>query len=128
MNKVLLGIGSNTDACFNIKLATDYLQTYFPTIKIGNAIVTAPHGAVYTTPFKNALAYLETDLSKDEVEIQLKTIEKNMGRLPSHKTEGVVIIDLDLIQWNNQILKPDDFKRDYMQELMLEMQHSIDNQ
>lgn len=104
------------------------MQTYFPTIKIGNAIVTAPHGAVYTTPFKNALAYLETDLSKDEVEIQLKTIEKNMGRLPSHKIEGVVIIDLDLIQWNNQILKPDDFKRDYMQELMLEMQHSIDNQ
>ena len=128
MDKVILSIGSNTNACFNIKLATDYLHIYFPTIKIGNAIETAPHGAIYSTPFKNAVAYLETDLSKDEVELQLKTIEKNMGRLPSHKAEGTVIIDLDLIKWNNKILKPEDFKRDYMQELILEMYHTINNQ
>ena len=45
-----------------------------------------------------------------------------MGRQPSHKAEGIVIIDIDLIQWNNEVLKPDDFKRDYMNELIVQMQ------
>lgn len=125
MNKVLLGIGSNTDACFNIKQATDYLCSYFPSIKFTDTIETAPFGAMYTTPFSNALAYFETDLNKDEINLRLKTIEKKMGRLPSHKSKGVIIIDIDLVQWNHQVLKPKDIKRDYMQKLMLMLQENI---
>ena len=45
-----------------------------------------------------------------------------MGRLPSHKTTGKIIIDIDLIKWDNEVLKSDDFKRDYMQQLFQEME------
>ena len=128
MHKIVLGIGTNTDARFNMKQATDYLLYYFPNIKFTNTIETEPHGAVFTTPFINALAYFETDLSKDEIHLRLKAIEKNMGRLPSHKEEGVIIIDIDLIKWNNELLKPDDFKRDYIQQLLREMEKIINQQ
>ena len=125
MHKILLGIGTNIDACFNMRQATDYLLYYFPGIKFTSTIETDPFGPVYTAPFFNALAYFKTDLSKDEILLQLKLIEKTMGRLPSHKEEGIVVIDIDLVQWNNEILKPDDYKRNYIKQLLLEMQEII---
>ena len=48
-----------------------------------------------------------------------------MGRLPTHKKEGKIIIDIDLLQWNGEILKPDDFKRDYMKQLLKEIKEII---
>lgn len=128
MNKTVLGIGTNTDVCFNMKQAIDYLYYYFPNIKFTSTIETDPFGAVYTASFLNAIAYFETNLSKDEIQLILKTIEKNMGRLPSHKSEGVIIIDIDLVQLNNEILKSDDFERDYMQQLLREMEQIIGHQ
>lgn len=127
MHKVLLGIGTNTDACFNIEQAIDYLLSYFPSIKFTSTIETEAYGENYKAPFLNSLAYFETYKSKDEVELKLKAIEKKMGRKPFHKTEAKVIIDIDLIKWNNEVLKPDDFKRDYMHELMLEVQKFVDD-
>ena len=121
MHKILLGIGTNIDTCFNMKQATDYLRYYFPNIKFTSTIETKPYGDMFTTPFINALAYFETDKSKDEIQLQLKLIEKKMGRKSSHKKEGVIIIDIDLIKWNNEVLKPDDLKRDYMQQLLQEI-------
>lgn len=121
MHKVLLSLGTNTNACFNMKQARDYLLYYFPTIKFTATIETEPYGTIYKDSFLNSLAYFETDLSKDEVHLRLKTIEEKMGRLPSHKTTGKIIIDIDLIKWDNEVLKPDDFKREYMQQLLQEM-------
>ena len=128
MHKTILGIGTNTDARFNMKQATDYLRYYFPNIKFTSTIETKPYGERFTTPFLNALAYFETDLSKDEILLQLKSIEKTMGRLASHKSEGIIIIDIDLMQWNNEILKPEDFGRDYIQHLTREMEEIIGHQ
>lgn len=128
MHKTVLGIGSNTDARFNIKQATDYLRFYFPNIKFTSTIETMPYGDMFTTPFVNALAYFKTDLSKDEILLQLKLIEKTMGRLPSHKEEGIIIIDIDLMQWNNETLKPEDFERHYIQPLLREMEEIIGHQ
>ncbi|NLZ94803.1 MAG: hypothetical protein GX921_03125 [Bacteroidales bacterium] len=127
MHKVLLGIGTNTDVCFNMEQAIDYLLSYFPSIKFTSTIKTEAYGENYTAPFLNSLAYFETYKSKDEVELKLKAIEKKMGRKTSHKTEGKIIIDIDLIKWDNEVLKPNDFKRDYMHELMLEVQKFVDD-
>lgn len=122
MHKVLLSLGTNTNACFKMKQARDYLSSYFPTIKFTTTIETEPYGTIYKDSFLNSLAYFETDLSKDEILLRLKTIEGKMGRLPSHKTTGKIIIDIDLIKWDNEMLKSDDFKRDYMQQLFQEME------
>ncbi len=126
MHKVLLSIGSNSNACFNMEQATNYLLSYFPNIKFTSVIETEPHGAIYKDPFLNALAYFETDMSKEQLLLQLKTIEKEMGRQAAHKAKGKIIIDIDLAKWDNDILKPDDFERDYMHMLMLQMQEIVD--
>ena len=121
MHKVLIGIGTNSDANFNMKQAINYLLSYFPNIRFANWIETPPFGAGYTAPFLNALAYLQTDMRREQLQLLLKNIERDMGRRPSHKKEGKIIIDIDLLQWNGEILKNDDFKRDYMQQLLQEI-------
>ena len=122
MHKVLLSIGTNTDACFNLKRAIDNLHSCFPNIQFTSITESAACGETFKGPFLNTLAYFETNMVKEDIQVRFKSIEKNMGRQPSHKAEGVVIIDIDLIKWNNEVLKPDDFTRDYMNELIVQMQ------
>ena len=125
MHKILLSIGTNTDACLNMSKAKELLRSCFSTIKFTDAIETAPYGEKFTTPFFNSLAYFEADVNKNGVVRQLKEIEKKMGRKPSHKSEGIVIIDIDLLQWNSEVLKPDDLERSFMPELLLELNKII---
>lgn len=127
MHKVLLSIGTNTNACFNLRQAIKSLLIYFPTIQFTKIIKSKPHGASYKSSFLNTLGYFETNMSKDEIILRFKSIEKNMGRQPSHKAEGKVIIDIDLIKIDEEVLKPDDFERSYMSELLSEIMEITNN-
>ena len=122
MHKVLLSLGTNTDACLNLKRAIDNLYACFPNIRFTKIIESEPYGKSFRGPFLNTLAYFETNLKKDEIQLRFKTIEKHMGRQPADKTQGIVTIDIDLIQWNSEVLKPEDFKRDYMNELLIQVE------
>ena len=41
-------------------------------------------------------------------------MEREAGRLPEHKREGKVIIDIDIVVWNSEVIKPTDLTRTYM--------------
>lgn len=118
MHKVLLSIGTNTNTRFNLNRAKCILQTLFPSIQFTNDSENKPYGDIYKNWFLNTLGYFESELCKKELISHLKNIEKAMGRTSKHKAEGKVIIDIDLIKWDNEVLKPEDFKRSYIQELL----------
>ena len=118
MHKVLLSIGTNTDTRFNLNRAIDFLQSYFPTIQFTEVTESKPYGNSYIGSFLNALAYFQTELCKEALVSDLKSIEKDMGRLPNQKAEGIVIIDIDLIKWDDEIIKPEDFQRSYITYLL----------
>jgi len=69
-----------------------------------------------------AIAY--TTLSHSEITPLLKAIEKAAGRSKELKAVGIIPIDIDLIQWNDLVLKPEDLTRSYVRkgldELLLE--------
>ncbi len=98
--------------------AKSILKSYFPTIQFTINIENKPFGENYKHWFLNTLGYFKSDLSKNEIISHCKHIEKTMGRLVEHKLEGKVIIDIDLIQWGDEIIKPDDFKRSYVIDLL----------
>lgn len=118
MHKVLLSIGSNTDAYFNLNRAKSILLSYFPDIQFTTDIENKAFGENYKDWFLNTLGYFESDLNKSELISQFKDIENSMGRSVEDKIKGKVIIDIDLIRWDNEILKPDDFKRSYVHKLL----------
>ena len=44
----------------------------------------------------------------------IKSIEAELGRTASDKAAGRVPIDIDLLCWNGQVLKADDWARGYV--------------
>lgn len=75
---------------------------------------------MYVFPFRNVLAAFETELTPDEVVEKTKMVEYAVGRTPKDKKEGKVIIDIDLLQYDDEILRPDDYERSYVQDLLNE--------
>ncbi|MCD8194364.1 MAG: 2-amino-4-hydroxy-6-hydroxymethyldihydropteridine pyrophosphokinase, partial [Tannerellaceae bacterium] len=55
-------------------------------------------------------AYSSDDVLK--INKELKKIEAELGRLPQDKAQGCIKIDIDLLQWNEQVLKPIDLQRE----------------
>lgn len=114
MNTVILGIGSNYNSRENMQQAVYLLNEHFADIHYSDAIFTEPIG--YTNPalFLNQVAIVKTKLSQLETKQLLKDIEKTLGRTPESKISECIPIDIDLLKWNNTILKPDDMLRTYV--------------
>ena len=73
-------------------------------------------GTCSFTPFFNMTAVCTTSLPPTGIKQLLKQIETALGRKPEDKAHGIVKIDLDLLAYDGQILKQEDWKRPYVQE------------
>lgn len=97
------------------------LVYYFPDAVFTESVVTTPSNEKYSFPFRNVLALFYSELPSGEIIQKLKSIESAMGRQPRDKEMGKVIIDMDLIQYDNEILRPEDYQRIYVQELLTQL-------
>ena len=118
MSTILLSIGSNTFAKTNIDKAKRMLSFLFPGIVFSEPILTEPEDDKYTYLFRNVLAKANTDMSPEEVIDKIKQTERAVGRSPRDKYMGRMIMDIDLIQYEGRILRPQDYDRDYVQQLL----------
>jgi len=117
-NKLLLSLGSNRSPELNIASACSRLEALFPDIFFSEAVYTSPVDCPCTEPFLNCLACATTVCTLEEVYAMLKDLEEEAGRTPEGKHQGIVPLDIDILQWNEQILKPADMKRDYVREAL----------
>ncbi len=118
MNKALISIGTNVNRETNLALCHELLNEAFPEINYSNTSITTPYGNTYKDDFLNQLAFIYTSEAKQEILKRLKSIEKKMGRNATDKVNGSVKIDIDLVIWNEEILKPDDMERSYIVDLL----------
>lgn len=118
MNTILLSIGSNRFAKTNIDKAKRMLTRLFPGMIFTPPILTEPDDEKYSFLFRNVLAKVETGLMPEEIIEKIKQTERAVGRSPRDKYLGKVIIDIDLIKYNDEILRPEDYQREYVQQLL----------
>ncbi len=118
MHNVIISVGSNYLAEENLDNAIKSLIKIFPNIRFSPVIETTPYGALYKNNFLNTLGWFTTEQDCEYIYNSLKCIEKEMGRKKDDKLIGKIIIDIDLIKTDNQILKPKDFERDYVNKLI----------
>ena len=90
------------------------LRNQFVSIAFSNSVYTEPIGLTGSAPFLNQVAVAYTSEQPDEIKHLLKRIEYKLQRMPDDKNFGIVPIDIDLLQWNELILKPDDLRRYYI--------------
>lgn len=107
----LLCMGSNLDARLHLKNAEESLQRLFPGIEWGEIVETQPERISNPQPFLNRAARIHTSLAMTEVRSLLKEIEQTNGRTPQSKEEGRIPLDIDLLTYDQQVLKPLDLKK-----------------
>ena len=117
----LLCIGTNYYRTTYMAYARRDLEKHFPNIRFSTEVETEAIGSRFLSPFNNQVAIFETTLSADEVHTILKQIECDHGRLPTDKSYGVVKMDIDLVKYDETVLKPEDMEREFVLEGMKEL-------
>lgn len=100
-----LCLGSNTDAEKNLEKARTMLTGLLPDIHWAEARWTEPVDFPHPALFLNQTAFFDTHMLCDELRQRFKDIERQCGRLPEDKAQGIVRIDIDLLTYGNHILK-----------------------
>jgi len=106
MNKphqIYLGVGSNINRDFHIKMAISELKSHF------GALIISP---VYESPavgfngdnFYNLVVFIESSLALNKVENTLKAIEDKTGRDRTMAKFSARTLDIDLLLFDEQIL------------------------
>lgn len=106
MHKCIVCIGSNYDKEKNISFAQQSLKSLFPPISFDYEIETIPIGLDNPALFANQLAGFITESDQYVVIRQLKEIESRAGRLPEDKEKEKIVLDIDLIKYDECWLKP----------------------
>jgi len=107
MNKVYLGLGTNVgNKKSNLKrtVAKFKENKNFTNIKISSIYETKPYGEIVQDNFLNAVIYLETSFSLNELFVFTKKLEKEIGRI-KRENWGPREIDIDILLYNNLIYK-----------------------
>ena len=95
-------------------LARRRLTALFPSIRFTGEQETRPLFFRNPALFSNQVARFYTDADAERVVKELKTIEKEAGREKEDKKREKVCLDIDLLVFDNRVLKPEDLKRDYI--------------
>lgn len=68
------------------------------------------------------MARFSTALSADSLHRLFKELERRSGRLPEDKPAGIVKLDIDLLVYDGEVLKPEDMEREYVRLCLKELQ------
>lgn len=114
LHQVILCLGSNRDKEANMERATEILLARFPHIRLSVTVATEPVDSPTSDLFLNRVALLYSELSANSIVDILKEIEMELGRKRTDKLTGSIPIDIDLIAYDDMIVKPNDMERDYV--------------
>lgn len=113
MNKIVLCIGSNSeDRTNNVKLGLDIISTVLCNLQESRIYETPPvkgRGNSYA----NAVIKGDTLSGYEELVEFTKRQELIFGRDEQARLRGEVPIDIDIVIWNDVILRPRDFKQSF---------------
>lgn len=115
MNDVFLSIGSNsTDCDVQMRKCIDWISSILNNCRVSH---------IYETPaingkggsYLNAVVHGQTSNDYETLKRIMKEYETINGRTSESKKKGSIPIDIDVVVWNNEILRQSDFCHSYFQ-------------
>lgn len=121
MNDCIIGIGSNIEADRNITEMLRILTAKVEIIQVSQMVQTKPIGIEEQAEYTNGAVRIRTEMNLEALSLYLKMLEDQMGRDRSQKKFGPRNIDLDILIWNNAIVDPDYYTRDFLRNSAAEL-------
>lgn len=116
----LVCMGSNEGREAHLALARRELTARFSQVRFSAELETEPLDLSNSSLFTNQLVRFVTDDSPQEVNRQLKEIERLAGRCYDDKVHEVVKLDLDILMVNHEVMRSDDLQRHFVRQLWFE--------
>lgn len=112
-NAVVLSIGSNSaDREAQMTNCIAWLRGIATPTKL-SSVYNSPASNGKDPDYLNAVAEIATALTHPELTKLLKDYERQCGRTPQSKAFGSIPIDIDIVMWNGEVLRPKDFAQYY---------------
>lgn len=113
MSEVFLSFGSNYgDKKGNVEAALRWIGSLLDDMQSSDVYETPEvHG--YGASYFNAVACGKTGLELEEFNRRLKVYERNCGRTDEARIRKEVPIDIDIVIWDGEIIRPVDFSREF---------------
>jgi 2-amino-4-hydroxy-6-hydroxymethyldihydropteridine diphosphokinase len=121
MNECIIGIGSNIDADNNIQKMLRLLSGQVDVLQVSRLVQTKPIGIINQPDYTNGAVRILTDMDIKTLSLQLKQLEDRLCRDRTQNKFGPRTIDLDILIWNNAIVDPDYFTRDFLRDSAAEL-------
>ena len=118
--QVILALGTNVNQERNMKQVMQLLVDTWPDMKFTTPKWTQPIG-MPSALFYNCLAYTEVDESLEKLTEKVKNMERICGNTEAERSLNRIQIDIDILLYGDKKLHKDDWQRDYIQELMNEI-------
>lgn len=113
MHKAFVSIGSNVaDAEILIHHALKSLSDISVSYEVSSIYQTEALNGI-DAHYMNCVVYLKTEFDFESLTKRLKDIESEFGRTPDSKSKGLIELDLDIVVFDDNIIRPKDFCYDY---------------
>ena len=118
-HQIIISLASNKDQESHIAAAREQLVQLLTEANFTSAIWTEPINSIRKEPYLNQLCQGTTALGEGLLCEVLKETEKRLGRTKNE--DGIVAIDLDLLQYDGQRYHLRDWERNYVKDLLSEL-------
>ena len=118
-HQIIISLASNSNQEANLQAARSQLTQLLTEVHFTSAIWTEPVNCIRKEPYLNQLCRATTAFSMNLLNEVLKETEKRLGR--THNEDGIVAIDLDLLQYDEEQHHLRDWSRNYVKDLMNEL-------
>ena len=116
---IIISLASNENQETNMAAARTQLEQLLTEVEFTSAIWTEPINTLRKEPYLNQLCKGTTALGEGLLCEVLKELEKRIGR--RRNEDGVVAIDLDLLQYDDQRHHLRDWDRSYVKDFINEL-------
>lgn len=116
---IIISLASNINHEANLEAARTQLTQLLSEVHFTSAIYTEPVGTLRQEPYLNQLCKGTTALGMNLLNEVLKEIEKRLGR--THNEDGIVTVDLDLLEYDGERFHHRDWERNYIKDLINEL-------
>lgn len=118
--RYILSLGTNVEPREDrLKRAVDWLSSLFDLCFCSTPYETAPigsHAGNERLHYLNAVAVIESDISRDILDTMLKNYEVAAGRTNEARQSGLVAIDIDIVIAGSEIVRQKDYGRYYFRQ------------
>lgn len=124
INTAILSLGSNIPGSASdfLRQAMFRLQEVCQIVRQSSIYATLPYNKPDTSVvYNNIVLEVSTDRSLDSFLATCKGIEQEMGRC---RDKGEVLIDIDIVYWNDSLLRPSEIEREYFLIGYRQLRHS----